>query len=92
MEADSRQIDEVVERRELLIVIDKAIVAIRHKLSQDQTKIEKGTIAEFVRLLQLRREIEEEMPRRVTARWVQERETQDKETREKETPEKEIQA
>jgi hypothetical protein len=54
---------------QLLDVVEKAIGAISQHLS---TKTEeKGSITDLIRLLQLRRELEEEKPRSVSARWVE---------------------
>jgi len=54
---------------QLLDVVQKAIGAISQHLS---TKTEeKGSITDLIRLLQLRRELEEEKPRSVSARWVE---------------------
>ena len=50
-------------------VVEKAIGAISQHLS---TKTEeKGSITDLIRLLQLRRELEDEKPRSVSARWVE---------------------
>jgi hypothetical protein len=54
---------------QLLEVVEKAIGAISQHLS---TKTEeKGSITDLIRLLQLRRELEAEKPRSVSARWVE---------------------
>lgn len=54
---------------QLLDVVERAIGAISQHLS---TKTEeKGSITDLIRLLQLRRELEDDRPRSVSARWVE---------------------
>jgi hypothetical protein len=54
---------------QLLEIVEKAIGAISLHLSAKTE--EKGSITDLIRLLQLRRELEEERPRSVWARWVE---------------------
>ena len=54
---------------QLLDAVERAIGALSQHLS---TKTEeKGSISDLIRLLQLRRELEEEKPRTVSARWIE---------------------
>ncbi len=54
---------------QLLDTVERAIDAISQHLS---TKTEeKGSITDLIRLLQLRRELAEEKPRAVSARWIE---------------------
>ena len=54
---------------QLLDAVERAIGALSQHLS---TKTEeKGSIGDLIRLLQLRRELEEEKPRTVSARWIE---------------------
>ncbi len=58
------------ENRELLDSIDLAIGAMQKKLSSvDGAKV---SLTDLVRLLQLRKELEADRPRRVVARWIDE--------------------
>jgi hypothetical protein len=55
---------------ELLEAIDAAI-----RIMQDQLKSKgtgKGTLSDLVRLLQLRKELEGDRPRQISARWIAE--------------------
>jgi hypothetical protein len=54
---------------QLLDVVDRAIGAVSRRL-RSKTE-EKASITDLIRLLQLRRELEEERPRTVSARWVE---------------------
>jgi hypothetical protein len=54
---------------QLLDVVERAIGAISQHLSTK--KEEKGSITDLIRLLQLRRELEDDRPRSVSARWVE---------------------
>jgi hypothetical protein len=54
---------------QLLDVVDRAIGAVSRYLSSKTE--EKGSITDLIRLLQLRRELEEEKPRSVSARWIE---------------------
>jgi hypothetical protein len=57
------------QEAQLLDVVDRAIEAVSRHLSSKTE--EKGSITDLIRLLQLRRELEEEKPRAVSARWVE---------------------
>ncbi len=54
----------------LLSAIDSAILAMKNSLTAKG--IEKGSLSDLIRLLQLRRELEGERPRHVSARWIDE--------------------
>ena len=56
----------------ILSDVDAAIGKIREKLCSDDLK---GSMADLVRLLQLRQELTELQPRQVTVRWVDECQT-----------------
>ena len=56
---------------DLLDAIDTAI-----QLMQGQLKTKegaKGTLADLIRLLQLRKELEGDRPRQISARWIEEK-------------------
>jgi hypothetical protein len=55
---------------DLLDAIDAAIQLMQTKLKSQEGA--KATLADLVRLLQLRRELEGEGPRQITARWIEE--------------------
>ena len=55
---------------DLLEAVDTAILAIQEQLKS--TGCEKGSLTDLVRLLQLRRDLEGDRPRRVSARWIDE--------------------
>lgn len=58
------------ESPDLLATIDIAIKAMKESL---QTKgCEKGSLSDLIRLLQLRKELDVERPRRISVRWVDE--------------------
>jgi hypothetical protein len=55
---------------ELLAVIDAAIQTAKASLKDKVW--EKGSLSDLVRLLQLRKELDSERPRRVSVRWIDE--------------------
>ncbi len=63
--------EEVVEldAKQLLSVVDKAILAIRDQLEREGGK---GSIADLLKLLTLRKELDGDKPEAVVARWVDE--------------------
>jgi hypothetical protein len=61
---------ESLESLDLLATIDVAIKAMQETLKDKNSA--KGSISDLVRLLQLRKELEGERPRRVSARWIDE--------------------
>ena len=63
-----------MEKREAQIVaaLDKAIGRIQKRLADDDLK---GSVADLVRMLQLRNELMETQPKTVTVRWVDECQT-----------------
>ena len=73
---DSRESDkdktseEAKKSGELMLAIDLAIETMKGQLGPAGTL--KGSIGDLVRLLQLRKELEGERPRRVSARWIDE--------------------
>jgi len=54
----------------LLSAIDSAILAMKKTLTDKG--IEKGSLSDLIRLLQLRKELDGERPRHVSARWIDE--------------------
>ena len=52
--------------------LDKAIATILTRLGEDEAK---GSVADLVRMLQLRNELTEAQPKQVTVRWVDECQT-----------------
>ena len=60
-----------MKNREAQIVaaLDKAIGRIQKRLADDDMK---GSVADLVRLLQLRNELNDTQPQQVTVRWVDE--------------------
>jgi hypothetical protein len=63
-----------MKNREAQIVaaLDKAIGRIQKRLADDEMK---GSVADLVRMLQLRNELMETQPKTVTVRWVDECQT-----------------
>ena len=63
-----------MEKREAQIVaaLDKAIGRMQKRLANDEMK---ATVADLVRMLQLRNELMETQPKQVTVRWVDECQT-----------------
>jgi len=55
---------------DLLDSVDTAIRLIQEKLQTPDGA--KGSLTDLVRLLQLRKELEGDRPRQVTARWIEE--------------------
>jgi hypothetical protein len=55
---------------DLLVAIGAAIKMIEDQLKT--TGCEKGSLTDLVRLLQLRKELEGDLPRRINARWIDE--------------------
>lgn len=55
---------------DLLDVIEMAIAQMQSKLKA--TESTKGSLTDLVRLLQLRKELEGDRPRQVSARWIEE--------------------
>jgi hypothetical protein len=62
------EIVESAESSDLLATIDIAIQAMKKSLKDKGC--EKGSLSDLIRLLQLRKELEGERPRRVSARWI----------------------
>jgi hypothetical protein len=58
------------EGPELLETIDAAIQAMKELLKAKAC--EKGSISDLVRLLQLRKELDDERPRHINVRWIDE--------------------
>ena len=56
------------ESPDLLATVDAAILAMNKSLKEKGC--EKGSLSDLVRLLQLRKELEQERPRRVSVRWI----------------------
>jgi len=56
---------------DLLDAVDTAIQLIQAKLKTNDGA--KGSLTDLVRLLQLRKELEGDRPRQVTARWIEEK-------------------
>jgi hypothetical protein len=56
--------------------LDKAIERIQNKLASDESA---GSVADLVRLLQLRNELSDTRPRQLTVRWVDECQTKSSE-------------
>jgi hypothetical protein len=63
-----------MKKREAQIVaaLDKAIGRIQKRMADDDMK---GSVADLVRMLQLRNELVAAQPRQVTVRWVDECQT-----------------
>lgn len=61
------------ENADLLEAIDAAILAMKNTLAVKGC--EKGSLADLIRLLQLRKELDGDRPRHVSARWIDECET-----------------
>ena len=63
-----------MKNREAQIVaaLDKAIGRMQKRLADDDMK---GSVADLVRMLQLRNELMETQPKQVTVRWVDECQT-----------------
>jgi hypothetical protein len=59
---------ETEERGELLDAIDSAIGAIKTRLGS--AEYDKACLTDLVRLLQLRKELEADRPRHISARWI----------------------
>jgi hypothetical protein len=55
---------------DLLDAVDKAIELMQAKLQTAEGT--KGSLADLVRLLQLRKELEGDRPRQVSAKWIEE--------------------
>jgi hypothetical protein len=55
--------------RRLASAIDDAIENIREKLTTDDLR---ASISDLVRLIQLRKELNDEAPKQVTVRWIEE--------------------
>jgi hypothetical protein len=55
--------------RRLASAIDDAIENIRGKLTTDDLR---ASISDLVRLIQLRKELNDEAPKQVTVRWIEE--------------------
>ncbi len=49
-------------------LIDKLLHSIQKQISGKEMK---GTVSDFIRLLQLQKELEEEQPREIEVRWVE---------------------
>jgi hypothetical protein len=58
-----------VHERRLATAIDDAIENIREKLTTDDLR---ASISDLVRLIQLRKELNDEAPKQVTVRWIEE--------------------
>jgi hypothetical protein len=61
---------ESAESLDLLGTIDTAIQAMKKTLAEKGC--EKGSLSDLVRLLQLRKELDAERPRHISARWIDE--------------------
>ena len=59
------------ETEELRIAISHAIQAMSKQFGVDGTEV-KGSVADLIKLLQLRKELEAARPRHVSARWIDE--------------------
>ena len=70
----SGETEKSAESLDLLATIDVAIKAMQASLTAKGC--EKGSLSDLIRLLQLRKELEGERPRRVSARWIDEDECQ----------------
>ena len=70
-----------MEKREAQIVaaLDKAIGRMQKRLADDEMK---GSVADLVRMLQLRKELTASQPTEVTVRWVDECQTRSDSTEE----------
>ena len=55
--------------RAVVTAIDKALLAMQKKLSDPELK---PTINDFIKLLQMKKDLEGERPKDVTVRWVEE--------------------
>jgi hypothetical protein len=53
---------------EQVAVIDDVIGQVEGKLRQS---VEKATIGDYIRLLQLRKDMEAELPREIRVRWIE---------------------
>ena len=59
---------ESAESMDLLAAIDIAIQAMKKSLKEKLC--EKGSLSDLIRLLQLRKELNAERPRHISARWI----------------------
>lgn len=66
---ENEVVETEAESGRLLGAVDTAINAITAQMGTD--KGAKGSITDLIRLLQLRKDLEDERPRRVTARWIE---------------------
>ncbi len=57
------------EAQRTVRALDKAIRRIQERLEDDDTK---GSVADLVRIVQLRNELTETLPKQVTVRWIDE--------------------
>lgn len=57
-----------VKKRDRAAVVDTLLAAMEDKMSSDDPKF---TVADYIRLLQLRREIAEEAPTAIEVTWVE---------------------
>jgi len=71
-DSSSNQTPEEAENTELLGAIDTAIKAIETQLKEKSKDSAKGSVADLVRLLQLRKELAADRPRHVSVRWIDE--------------------
>lgn len=55
-------------------LIDELLSRVEQRLRKDDFK---ATVGDFIRLLEIRQELEEERPREITVRWVDPSETED---------------
>jgi len=60
--------------REKAATIDRLLMSIEAKLEKPEFK---ASIGDFIRLLQLKKEMEEEQPREITVRWLGRSEKED---------------
>jgi hypothetical protein len=64
--------EETGNNADLLAAVDAGIEKMRQQLIGNGQEKGVGTIADLVRLLQLRKELEGDRPRHITARWIDE--------------------
>ena len=65
-----RKTPEEVEIEEMMASVNEAIQALRGRLKdKDQVK---AAVTDLLKLLQLRKELEEERPRHISVRWIDE--------------------
>jgi len=57
------------ETENLRVAINNAIKAMSKHFSDDGAEV-KGSVADLIKLLQLRKELEGDRPRQVSARWI----------------------